>query len=865
MSHPFVRRAHWVSPVMSTLDPGALYEVFFSGRRPEPSTEINAFWHFRKTFDLPSAPQQATAHVSADGRYHLYVNGVFVGRGPSRCDPAFQSFDTRDITAHLHAGRNVVAILLHSYGRDMSWYQLPSPLQLTACGCANVFFQADIELPDGSKKAIDSDDSWRYAKADAWKQDTRAGSVGFMEVFDAGKAVDGWMLPDFDDGGWERARDLNPFGPFPYMTPRAIPYLAEGERLPSAIVGFAELEPARDAADPFEQAEQESIQEAAADRIQDGEGLLQGRPATVAANESLDACILFDFEDTVTGYPRLDVTAPAGVVIDIAYSERLSDGKVEMPERGPITSSNVHRYITRDGRQTWEKFEWVGLRYLQITVRNPQGPVVIHKIALNETGYPVEDMGSFECSDPLLNRIWQAGAKTVRRCMHDGYEDCPHREQRQWMGDIYVEALTNYAAFGDTQLVAQALRQLSQSQRPDGMTAMAAPGDLAARASIMSIPDWGLYWVLTLGKYVDYTGDLSLAEEIIAPVLKLLDWFNRFTDEHGLLNNLPEWTLIDWAHLDRRGESTAYNALFYRTLRITEDLANRLRMPLIAERCAQRADRIRDALNVRLWDEARGVYVDACADGERGRRVSQQANSVCIAYGIAPKERWDRIFGAILDETRLVITRTGMRSADIPEPDFDEERNIVTAQPFFMHHVHRALIAAGRHGDMLDNIRRRWGAMIAAGATTIWEVWHPLVSQCHGWSTTPTFDLSTEVLGVASLEPGFDRVRIAPQPADLEWAKGVFPTVKGDIPVNWEKKDGGFLMRVTVPAGCTAEVTLPSHPGGWREVNVGDAGDVQADEAARSRAKIVDVILVEGSVTLVVAGPREIRVEAKHG
>ena len=122
---------------------------------------------------------------------------------------------------------------------------------------------------------------------------------------------------------------------------------------------------------------------------------------TVAASSSRDAAIVLDFGETVTGYPRLDIEAAAGTVIDIAYGERLRDGKPELPIRGPITSSTVHRYIAREGRQQWEKFEWAGFRYLQVTVRKQSGPVILHKVWLNETGYPVEERGSFECSDSL--------------------------------------------------------------------------------------------------------------------------------------------------------------------------------------------------------------------------------------------------------------------------------------------------------------------------------------------------------------------------------------------------------------------------------------------------------------------------------
>ena len=871
MSQGFARRAQWIRCPREHGGPAAILDAIFSTRHPDTSGDLNAFWHFRRAFDLPSAPGEAVARVSADARYQLYVNGKFVGRGPARCDPAFQDCDVRDLAPYLRAGPNVIAVLVHSYGREMSWYQLPPLLHLAAFGCATLFFQCDVALQDGGAVRLDSDTTWRCRRADAWEQNTMAGPVGFMEVFDARKAPSGWMASEFDDGDWDMAiapslpalNLASPNRPFPNMVKRSIPFLREEEILPHAVLAAGEIEPARDAADPFEQAERETLAAATAGRIEGADGITRGDPVTIAPDASRDAIIVLDFGETVTGYPRLDIDATAGTVIDIAYGERLRDGRPELPTRGPITSSTVHRYIARDGRQRWEKFEWVGFRYLQLTVRSAQRPVVLHRVSLNETTYPVEERGSFECSDPLLNRIWAAGANTVRLCMHDGYEDCPSREQRQWVGDLYVEALTNYAAFGDTQLIARGLRQVPQSQRSDGVTAMATPGDLAVRRAI-AIPDWGLCWVFALGEYVRFTGDLALIDDVFPSALRLLDWFQRFVDEDGLLNNVPEWNFVDWAQVDRRGEGTAYNALYYRALRVGEELAQALQMPLVAERLAGRAEALREAINARLWDDERGVYVDARLDGVQSRRISQQSNAVCIANGIAPRERWDRIFETILDDSKLRITAVGMTGAPEPEPPpFDEERHVVAAQPYFTHHVHRALIAAGRYDDLLRNIRRRWGAMLDAGATTIWEVWHPLASQCHGWSTTPTFDLSSEVLGVAPIAPGFARLRVAPQPVDLAWAKGVFPTVKGDVAVSWRRDDRSFSLEASLPPETTAEITLPDRPGGWAAVEVDGIGDVLSDASARSRAGVLEIDRTEAGVRLVVAGPRKIDLTAR--
>jgi alpha-L-rhamnosidase len=820
------QRASWIAPNDVQVDLAATMAAFFEGKRPALSSQRNGFYYLRKTFDLSSPPSEALARISADGRYRLYVNGVYAGRGPARCDPAFQSYDERDIAPHLRAGRNVIAVLLHSYGRDMSWYQLPPAVHLAAFGCASVFFQADLALIDETLLQIDSDGLWRWLKAGAWRQDTKVGSVGFEEVFDAREAPQGWTSPEFDDSGWQPVRVLEapslnlatPMRPFPHMVPRAIPDLFERELLPGALLFAGEVE-GQESGSPTEQATGESLVESGAERIENAKALLSGGEAKIGPGKR-DFSLVFDFEDTVAGYPRLEITAPAGAVIDVAYSERLRGLRPEPPPPGPVTSPHAHRYVTREGRQTWEKFEWAGFRYLQLTVRRQTGPVTLHRVTLNETGYPVEERGSFECSDELLNRIWRAGAKTVRRCMHDGYEDCPSREQRQWLGDLYTESLTNYAAFGDTRLVAQALRVAAQTQRSDGMVPMATPGDLAARHGL-AIPDWGLYWVLSLGRYVEYTGDLVPAVEVFPAVLRLLDWFGRFVDGDGLLNGLPEWNFIDWAGVDRRGECTAMNALYQRALRVAADLARRLEMPRVADGLAKRAESIASAINAHLWDEHAGVYVDSRLDGQRSHRISQQSNAAVIAYGVAPGERWDSIFATILDDSRLVLTPTGMigLAAETAVP-FDEERDVVVAQPFFSHHLHRALARAGRYGDLLHNIRSRWGEMLAGGVTTIWEVWHPNVSKCHGWSTTPTFDLSTEALGVVPLEPGFTRFRVAPHPVDLEWAKGVFPTVRGDIPVSWRRTQDTFELDVEAPPETTVEIILPQRPGGWRKVEV---------------------------------------------
>ena len=85
---------------------------------------------------------------------------------------------------------------------------------------------------------------------------------------------------------------------------------------------------------------------------------------------------------------------------------------------------------------------------MQLTVRDAPEGLTVRGLGANLANYPVEERGRFASSDPLLDRLWSTGAYTLRQCMHDAWEDCPSREQRQWLGDVTVENLVGHAAFG---------------------------------------------------------------------------------------------------------------------------------------------------------------------------------------------------------------------------------------------------------------------------------------------------------------------------------------------------------------------------------------------------------------------------------
>jgi alpha-L-rhamnosidase len=94
--------------------------------------------------------------------------------------------------------------------------------------------------------------------------------------------------------------------------------------------------------------------------------------------------------------------------------------------------------------------------------------------------------------------------------------------------------------------------------------------------------------------------------------------------------------------------------------------------------------------------------------------------------------------------------------------------------------------------------------------------------------------------GLTALEPGYQRVRVAPKPGgDLTSATLRHDTRYGQISVAWAIENETASVRVTVPDGVEAEVVLPLHPDGDSVVTVG-AGDhvweYELPEGANERA-----------------------------
>ena len=144
------------------------------------------------------------------------------------------------------------------------------------------------------------------------------------------------------------------------------------------------------------------------------------------------------------------------------------------------------------------------------------------------------------------------------------------------------------------------------------------------------------------------------------------------------------------------------------------------------------------------------------------------------------------------------------------------EEIVPVGSPWFLFFTLEALFQAGHSDDALQLLREQWNRMLEKGATTFWETFpghigggHWSRSLCHGWSAAPAYFLSAKVLGVTPAAPGYSRVRIAPQPWNLRWARGTVPTPRGPVSVAWQlDEDGKLQIEYQAPEGCEVEVAV---------------------------------------------------------
>jgi alpha-L-rhamnosidase len=700
--------------------------------------------YLRRAFDLAAVPPKATLYLTADDFFTLFVNGREVDHSAP---------DPKDNNVWQHVHRVNIAPFLTT-GRNVVAIRA-----LNAGGAAGVV--ARLEMP--GLPTIETDARWRV-----WTD----------------AAPDGWSAVTFNDAAWRAATVVAPLTGGVWAGAGGllgwpgydvnVPYLAHIPLRPVAV----ETLPGQGGGQV----------EGAAALTGKGPVALTIRPLLGAANPP---GLLLDFGKEVAG--RIQIAGPEGAQVQVATGESREEC-LKSPWGGP-------HLLTCDAAGKAAS-PYSAFRYAKVSFLGTQ-PYTLTSVTLDHKYYPVQYKGSFACSDPRLTKLWYTGAYTAHLCMQEDIWDAPKRDRARWIGDLHVSGRVIDIVFADKFLMEQTMQRLRDDAQ-DGQTATAPP-----KSHVNGIPGYSCAWICTLADFHRHLGDYAYLHRQHDLLVSLLGYMQGELDDRKLFaNKRHAWPFVDWSpgfDGDTPSARAATQMFYVRAAHDAVFLLREMGDPANAAKYAAWADTLTQAARQNLLSAPTNTYGDRL-----------QENAMAVYSGVASPDQQKAIYAAVLNPDSPAWDKTG-------SPPY----NNGVISPYYNNYVIYALSRTGHTESGLRVLRDYWGAMLAEGATSCWEAYDPhwpkndfhanlyadgnhgyFVSLCHGWSSGPTSWLSERVLGVRPTGGGFKTAEIAPDLGDLKWAEGDVPTPRGLIHVRADKTGGGLAVRITLPPGVDARVSL---------------------------------------------------------
>ena len=149
--------------------------------------------------------------------------------------------------------------------------------------------------------------------------------------------------------------------------------------------------------------------------------------------------------------------------------------------------------------------------------------------------------------DNKINEIIDAARNTFMQNAVDLFTDCPGRERGPYLCDGYFIARAERYFTGKSDIEKCFLENFiigKYSEIPNGMLPMVFP---ACDKTGTYIPNWAMWFVIQLEEYYKNTKDDELIARAKEKVYGLVDFFNKYENEFGLLENLPSWVFVEWS------------------------------------------------------------------------------------------------------------------------------------------------------------------------------------------------------------------------------------------------------------------------------------------------------------------------------
>lgn len=355
-------------------------------------------------------------------------------------------------------------------------------------------------------------------------------------------------------------------------------------------------------------------------------------------------------------------------------------------------------------------------RYLKLTMvdTSPKYKLTVKQAELmTESAVDLRTFPVLETGDPVLDKMDRVGLRTLGNCMQNVFEDGPKRDQRLWLGDLRLQALSNYASYKHYDLVKRCLYLFAGSRFPDGRISACLFVKPTIEADDTYMFDYALFFVVTLVEYLEETGDEEALEDLYPIAMEQLEIAGLAGED------LRNTTFVDWCSgLDK---TACAQAILVYALRYGIRLAE-------LKKDANQKEKLENYLKKEIfiakayWDPNEECFL---SNGQKS----------------FASQIWMILAGVPDRETSIDLLHR--------MEEFSIERPMATP---YMHHQHiMALLECGLKEEALTEMKAYWGSMLDIGVDTFYEAWDPknpdaspygspvVNSYCHAWSCTPVY------------------------------------------------------------------------------------------------------------------------------
>ena len=741
---------------------------------------LNPAPFFRKPFKLEKPVRQVLLFASALGAYELHLNGQPVDTDV--LSPGWTDFHDRvhylgyDVTGQVKAGQNVLGAVLGD-----GWYA--SYIAFTGKrhyygGDPRLLLQLQIEYQDGTREIIGTDGSWKAATGPIQAADLQDGCT-----YDARAELKGWDQAGFDDHAWSPAQ------------------VDEGVK--------ANLE------------------------AQPGEPIRRMQElATQTLTEPKPGVYVFNLGQNMVGWARLKAKGRDGQQITVRYAERLNpDGTIYTENLRGARATDAYRLAGEAEREYEPHFTFHGFQYVEVTgLDYKPAPGDVTGVVIYSD---LAQTGRFECSEPLVNKLFENALWGQKGNFLDVPTDCPQRDERAgWTGDAQVFMKTACFNLDSPAFYTKWLVDVcDDAQRADGAFCDVVPplhevdyGN-AGWSDVAPLCNWRMF---------EMYDDTRVLRQHYPALLKYVDYlahtssnFTRGSGDYG-----------DWLRLAGPQKSQAIGTAYYfYTIRTMAGIAKALGEKSDAEKFSALADNIRTAF-VTNYIHPDGRIVDG--EGANG----QTFYALAFGLDLVPTELKDKVAAQFV--------------ASIKEQN-DHLATGFLGTPFVLFALQKAGHPELAYKLVLNKTYPSWLQQVLWGSTTMWERWDGwrpdkgfqdpgMNSFNHYWLGCISEWLFTQAAGIDTDGSGFKQITIHPEIVNPEkgfsWVRASYDSIRGNISSEWRLDHGQFQLEVTIPGNCTATVYLPT---------TGLAGVTESGRPVR-QAKGVTFLRMDGKLALFAIG-----------